>query len=420
MQVHELKQNVIDTIDSMASDLIKVSQDIHARPELAFEEFFAADRLCTMVEDNGLKVTRNAYGLETAFVSSFGDPNKHDCEVAIISEYDALPGIGHACGHNIIAAAGLGATLALSKLNSKLPGRVRYLGTPAEEKGGGKEYMAQKGAFDGLDAAMMVHPAGVNLLTMPSLAMTEVNVIYHGKNAHAAGSPHEGINSLDALVSAYQSLAQLRQHIKSSERIHGIFTDAGQAPNIVPDRAAGTFYVRASDGTELADLKKRVENCLQAGALATGCTAEINWAKVDYLEIKNSWDMAEAYRQNAKALGREFFPIDMIPTNAAGSTDMGNVSHRVPSIHPMIACAPPEVVIHNPEFAHYAGSESGDLAVLDGAKSMAMTALDFMTDAELRQKTKDSFAETGDASKKSVESAWRENGIAHLGGCGCS
>jgi len=141
---------------------------------------------------------------------------------------------------------------------------------------------------------------------------------------------------------------------------------------------------------------------------------------VDYLEIKNSWDIAEAYRQNAKALGREFFPIDMIPTNAAGSTDMGNVSHRVPSIHPMIACAPPEVVIHNPEFAHYAGSESGDLAVLDGAKSMAMTALDFMTDAELRQKTKDSFAETGDASKKSVESAWRENGIAHLGGCGCS
>ena len=233
MQVQELKQIVIKVIDDMATDLIKVSRDIHARPELAFEEFYAADRLCTMVEDNGLDITRNAFGLETAFVSSFGTQDEHDCEVAIISEYDALPGIGHACGHNIIAAAGLGATLALSKLNGKLPGRVRYLGTPAEEKGGGKEYMAQKGAFDGLDAAMMVHPAGVNLLTMPSLAMTEVNVIYHGKNAHAAGSPHEGINALDALVSAYQSLAQLRQHIKSSERIHGIFTDAGQAPNIV-------------------------------------------------------------------------------------------------------------------------------------------------------------------------------------------
>ena len=154
--------------------------------------------------------------------------------------------------------------------------------------------------------------------------------------------------------------------------------------------------------------------------MATGCTAEINWAKVDYLEIKNSWDMAEAYRQNAKTLGRDFFPIDMIPTNAAGSTDMGNVSHRVPSIHPMIACAPPEVVIHNPEFAHYAGSETGDLAVLDGAKSMAMTTLDFMMDADLRQKAKDSFNETGDTSKMSVQSAWREEGIAHLGGCGCS
>lgn len=418
MRLEELKQSVTAAIDDMAAELVQVSRDIHARPELAFEEFFAADRLCAMLEKNDLSVTRRAFGLETAFVSAFGDGNSA-AEVGIVSEYDALPGIGHACGHNIIAAAGLGAALALSKLNGDLPGKVRYLGTPAEEKGGGKEHMARAGAFDGLDSAMMVHPAGVNLLTMPSLAMTEVNVAYHGKNAHAAGSPHEGINALDALVTAYQSLAQLRQHIKPSERIHGIFTDAGQAPNIVPDRAAGTFYVRAMDGNELADLKPRVENCLRAGAMATGCTAEINWAKVDYLEIKTSWDLAEAYRKNAETLGREFFPMEMIPSNATGSTDMGNVSHRVPSIHPMIACAPPEVVIHNPEFAHYAGSETGDLAVLDGAKSMAMTALDFMMDENLQSNACQGFAATRESSENAVKGAWRENGASHLGGCGC-
>ena len=358
MDREALKKQACVTIDDMSDALISASHAIHAKPELAFEEHFAHGLLTDRVEEAGLPVERGACGLDTAFISSFGDTG---VEVGILSEYDALPGIGHACGHNIIATSGLGAVLALSKLGAALPGRVRYLGTPAEEAGGGKEIMAQHGAFDGLDAAMMVHPAGVDLVTMPSVAMNEVRVTFTGKAAHASAMPFAGVNALDALVSSYQSIAQLRQHIRQNERIHGIFNEAGLAPNIVPDRAVGTFYVRAADGMALADLKKRVKNCFEAGALASGCELEIQWALGDYLEIKDCWPIAERYKTNAESLGRSFFPLEKIPTTGAGSTDMGNVSHRVPSIHPMISCAPPHVVIHNPEFAKYAGSETGDL-----------------------------------------------------------
>ncbi|MED5565567.1 MAG: M20 family metallopeptidase, partial [Pseudomonadota bacterium] len=383
----------------MSDALISASHAIHAKPELAFEEHFAHGLLTDRVEEAGLPVERGACGLDTAFISSFGDTG---VEVGILSEYDALPGIGHACGHNIIATSGLGAALALSKLGAALPGRVRYLGTPAEEAGGGKEIMAQHGAFDGLDAAMMVHPAGVDLVTMPSVAMNEVRVTFTGKAAHASAMPFAGVNALDALVSSYQSIAQLRQHIRQNERIHGIFNEAGLAPNIVPDRAVGTFYVRAADGMALADLKKRVKNCFEAGALASGCELEIQWALGDYLEIKDCWPIAERYKTNAESLGRSFFPLEKMPTTGAGSTDMGNVSHRVPSIHPMISCAPPHVVIHNPEFAKYAGSETGDAAVLDGAKALAMTAIDVMTDDQLMTDARDQFAETAELSEKAV------------------
>lgn len=417
----ELKRQVCDIIDGMAGELVEASRAIHAKPEVAFEEKFAHGLLTDKVEAAGLSVERHACGLDTAFISAFGEG---DTEVGILSEYDALPGIGHACGHNIIATTGLGASLALAKLNGDLPGKVRYLGTPAEESGNGKELMARQGAFDALDAAMMVHPAGIDLITMPSLAVNEVRVTYTGKAAHASAMPFAGINALDALVTAYQSIAQLRQHIKQSERIHGIFNEAGLAPNIVPDHAVGTFYVRAENGLALAELKQRVKNCFEAGALAAGCDVQIDWALGDYLEIKESWAIAERYKQNAESLGRDFFPLEKMPSSGAGSTDMGNVSHRVPSIHPMIAVAPPSVVIHNPEFAKWAGSEKGDKAVVDGAKSLAMTAIDVLTDKALMQQAKDDFAQTAEFSAQSIAQAWHgegghENGDAALGGCGC-
>jgi amidohydrolase len=417
----KLKKKVCDIIDAMADELVEASHAIHAKPEIAFEEKFAHGLLSDKVEAAGLAVERHACGLDTAFISAFGEG---DTEVGILSEYDALPGIGHACGHNIIATTGLGASLALAKLNGELPGKVRYLGTPAEESGNGKELMARQGAFDGLDAAMMVHPAGLDLITMPSLAVNEVRVTYTGKAAHASAMPFAGVNALDGLVTAYQSIAQLRQHIRQSERIHGIFNEAGLAPNIVPDHAVGTFYVRAENGLALADLKARVQNCFEAGALAAGCEVQIDWALGDYLEIKESWAIAERYKQNAESLGRDFFPLEKMPSSGAGSTDMGNISHRVPSIHPMIAVAPPSVVIHNPEFAKWAASDKGDKAVIDGAKSLAMTAIDVLSDKKLMQQAKDDFAKTAEFSAQSIAQAWHgegghENGDAALGGCGC-
>jgi len=411
-----LKRETCDRIDAMAPELVDISHQIHAKPELAFQEHFAAGLLADTLEKHDLETKRNAFGLETAYATSFGDGG---AEVAILSEYDALPGIGHACGHNIIATTGLGAALGLAGLNGKLPGRIRYLGTPAEEMGGGKELMAQEGAFDGLDAAMMVHPAGIDLETMPCICVSEVKVTYHGKSAHASAMPHAGLNALDALVTAYQTLAQLRQHIRPTERIHGIFTETGLAPNIVPDKASGLFYVRAKNAGDLADLKQRVQNCFDAGALSSGCRAEVEWAKADYLDMKTSFAISEAYVKNAETLGRDFIDLSMLPSSSAGSTDMGNVSHRVPSIHPMISCAPANVVIHNPEFAKWAGSDLGDKAVVDGAKSLAMTALDFLMSPDMRQQAKADFEASAEISREAVSRAYNPHGLADIGGCGC-
>lgn len=417
MTIAALKRDVCAAIDAMAPELLEVSHAIHANPELAFQEFEAAKLLTSRIEHAGLPVTRGAFGLPTAYASSFGPEGTP--EVAILSEYDALPGIGHSCGHNIIATTGLGASLALAKLGAALPGRVRYLGTPAEERGGGKELMAQAGAFNRVDAAMMVHPAGVDLITMPCICVCEVVVTYHGKSAHASAVPHAGLNALDALVTAYQAIAQLRQHIKSTDRIHGIITKGGSAPNIVPDITEGLFYVRGAFADDLAALKTRVQACFEAGALATGCTADIKWSKVNFLDLKTSMPLAGSYEANMISLGRTFFPLSKMPAGSSGSTDMGNVSHRVPSIHPMISCAPPNVVIHNPEFARWAGSETGDKACIDGAKALAMTALDYMTDAGMRQTMRDEFAATAVHSAKSVEYAYDPSGFIEIGGCGC-
>ena len=413
----DLKRDACAAIDAMAGDLVAVSHAIHATPELAFKEFEAARILTGRVEAAGLPLVTEAFGLPTAFASSFGQAGKP--EVAILSEYDALPEIGHACGHNIIAATGLGAALALAKLGGGLPGRVRYLGTPAEEGGGGKELMARQGAFDGLDAAMMVHPAGHELAVMPSMCVSQVTVTYRGRSAHAAGLPHKGINALDALVTAYQAIAQLRQHIGGGERIHGVITRGGAAPNIVPDLTEAHFYVRAPKMDELAALKVRVEACFQAGALAAGATVELEWGAVEYLELKASKPITAAYEANAARLGRQVLAPAFQRFGAGASTDMGNVSHRVPSIHPMIACAPPEVLIHNAEFTRWASSERGDKACIDGAKALAMTAIDVMTDEALRAAAHADFAASAEDSARSVALAYHEHGATHAVGCGC-
>jgi metal-dependent amidase/aminoacylase/carboxypeptidase family protein len=269
---------------------------------------------------------------------------------------------------------------------------------------------------------MMIHPANMNLVTMPCIAIAEVDVVYHGRSAHASALPYRGLNALDAVVTAYQSIAQLRQHIRNTERIHGIITEGGLAPNIVPERAACRFFVRAVDAHELAPLKQRVQACFEAGALATGCRMEATWGDTDYLDMKTNWPMANLYEKNAIAIGREFYPVKDLPPGYSGSTDMGNVSHRVPSIHPMLGIAPAGVIIHNPEFARYAASDKGDAAVIDGAKSLAMTALDLMADPAAMAEARADFAATAEISKGALAKSREPVTHEHHGpgGCGCA
>ena len=396
-EIERLKREACAAVDARRDELVAVAREIHAHPELAFAEHRAAALLVGRLREAGLPVEAPCYGLATAFecrIGAAGGPT-----VALLAEYDALPGMGHACGHNLIASAALGAGLALAALGARLPGRVRVLGTPAEEAGCGQELLARAGAREGVDAALMVHPAGVDLEALPSIALAEVDVSYRGVASHASAMPERGVNALDALVTAYQAIAQLRQHIRPTERIHGIITDGGQAPNVVPERAAGRFYVRARDAGELTALKRRVEGCFRAGAEATGAALAIDWLEPDYLEMRSNAPIAERYRRNAEALGRRFFPLEKLPPGVLATTDMGNVSQRVPAIHPYIAAAPIHCSIHNPEFARHAGSPSGDAAALDGAKALAMTALDYLLDPDLRRRSREAF----DAAARTAE-----------------
>ena len=392
MKSDALKARAAAIVQSLAPTLVSVSQEIHANPELGFKEFKASALLRAHLEQRGIAVENPAYGLDTAFVADIGSAGPR---VALISEFDALPDVGHACGHNIIAVTGLGAALALSALGDGLPGRIRYLGTPAEEGGGGKELMLRQGAFDGVDCAMMVHPSTEDLVAYPLLANARVSVRYRGRAAHASSSPESGLNALDGLVSAYQSIAALRQHLPAGRRIHGIITHGGAAANVVPDLAEGEFVVRAPDLEGLDALKRRVASCFEAGALATGTAVEVEWSNIVYADMRTNWPLADAYRKNAEGLGRQFERIEDIPNSRAASTDMGNVSYLVPSIHPMIGMAPKGTVHHHRDFALWSASDEGMRAAIDGATALAMTALDFMTDATLREQVDAAFSPIG-------------------------
>jgi amidohydrolase len=386
----DAKARLAAEIDRRAAELVDVSHQIHARPELGYEETFAHDLLTAVLEDAGLAVTRSARGVDTAFEAAAGDQGP---TIAVICEYDALPGIGHACGHNIIAAAGLGAGLAAAALARELGGRVRVVGTPAEEGGGGKVRLLDGGAFTGVDAALMVHPADADLLAMDVVALHQAHVTYQGEAAHAAAFPHRGRNALDAAVLGYVGVASLRQHIEPGERIHGIITDGGDKPNIVPAYARAEWIVRSPTVAGLDQLKSRFLACLEGGAAAAGCEMEVTWIDPVYADMLDNRAIGERYQANAEALGR----IVRTPSPAArvvGSTDMGNVSYAVPSIHPMIRVAPPGVPIHTPAFAGFAGGPDGDAAVIDGAKALAFTVADLWLDDGLVGLARDEWRET--------------------------
>lgn len=387
--VAAVKNRVSRRIERERHSLFDLSARIHSHPELAFGERRASGWLADYCESLGFEVERSAYGLDTAFAARHGEGRPR---VAVLCEYDALPGIGHACGHNIIAAAGVGAAAGLAEVIEETGGSVVVLGTPAEEKGGGKILMAGEGAFENVDVAMMIHPAGMELVSMNVLAVSAVEAEYRGRAAHAAAAPHRGVNALDALVSAYNSIAQLRQHIAPDERIHGIITDGGQAPNVVPERACGLFYVRAATDRALATLKERVLACFQAGALATGAQVKISTLGNDYSDMWTNLPLADAYARNLLAIDRPAaLPAETIGA-VTGSTDMGNVSKLVPSIHPMLALSPPEVALHTKEFAEYASSDAANRVILDGAKLLAMTGVDVLSDTGVLAAAQASFA----------------------------
>src|SRR4051812_22532607 len=371
-----------DEIRKAEGALVELSHTVHAHPELAFEEERSSHWAADALAGGGFAGEAGVCDLPTAFVATAGSG---PLTIGICAEYDALPGIGHACGHNIICASAVGAGLALLPLAEDLGITIKVFGTPAEEGGGGKILMLERGAFDGVNASMMVHPAPTEMDAMPCLAVSHLNVEYTGKEAHASAWPEQGINGADALTVAQVAIGLLRQHIRQTDRIHGIVTHGGDAPNVVPGHTSGTFLVRSRNLGELADLEPRVRACFEAGALATGCTHEVNPKSPPYSEFEPDPGMVALYKTNAEKLGRVFPDIPRaIAERTAGSTDMANISLAMPTIHPMLGldCLP--AVNHQPDFTAACITPKADQAVVDGALAMAWTCIDLATDGAQR------------------------------------
>lgn len=386
MDTEKLKASVIGEIDARRHQLSELSLKIHANPELGFQEVKATEWLTEYLEENGFLIERGICELPTAFRASYG---KGKPAIAILAEYDALPNLGHACGHNLIATSAVGAGIAAKLAADQFGGSVLVMGTPAEELYGGKVIMANRGAFQDIDAAMIVHPETHNAATTRALACQNLEVEFLGKAAHAAASPEAGINALEAMLLSFAAINSLRQHIKSTARIHGIITDGGQAANVVPAHSAGTFLVRAEDNDYLDELKPKVLNCFVGAATATGAQLGYKWDDVCYASLRNNLALAKLFAHNMETLGRKISP----PSHGGGfgSTDMGNVSQLVPSIHAYIAIAPKDTLIHSPEFALAAASEAGIKGMLDAAKALAMTAVDLLANPEIVAKVKEEF-----------------------------
>ena len=368
-------------IEGAHDSLIELSHALHADPEIAFQEVRASASVADQLDAAGFTVTRGLGGLPTAVSGVFGSGPLH---VAIVAEYDALPGVGHACGHNIICAAAMGAALGLAAVAGELGLKVSLIGTPAEEGGGGKITLLEEGAFAGVHAAMMVHPAPLDTLDPLILAAQTLEIAYTGREAHAAGAPELGINAADAFVVAQVGIGLLRQHLPPLTRVHGIVDKGGEAPNIVPAHTSGRFMVRARTTDELEALRDRVVACFEAGATATGARLEVR-PRVRYAHMEQDPEILERYRLNAEALGRRFYPFAESGLGPV-STDMGDVSLALPSIHPMIGIDSLPAVNHQPEFTDAAASPAGDRAVIDGALAMAWTAIDLTQSEPLRER----------------------------------
>ncbi|MCZ2820488.1 M20 family metallopeptidase [Modestobacter sp. VKM Ac-2977] len=376
----ELLARAEQAIESASADLLGLSHDLHAHPEEGYAEHRSARAVADLLARSGIEAEVGVFGLETALRAGVGSGGP---TVAVLAEYDALPGIGHGCGHNVICASAVGAFLGLAAVlaDGEVPGTALLLGTPAEEGGGGKEVMARAGAFDGVDAVVMLHPFSYDAAVQPFLGRRQLRAVYTGIAAHASAQPFMGRNALDAVVAGYNGVAMLRQHVPDTDRVHGVITDGGQRPNVVPETAEALYYVRSATPETLADLSRRVEAVMAAAAEMTGCGYELFWDELPaYLPIRANLELAARWTRHQARRGRTALPPGVTPASLAGSTDLGNVSVRVPSIHPMIAIAGPDTSMHTTGFAEAAASPAGDKGVLDGAVGLALTALDALVD----------------------------------------
>ncbi|SDK56442.1 amidohydrolase [Actinopolyspora mzabensis] len=370
-------------VDEYRAELLDLSHGLHADPEISFAEYRAAETVAGTLAAHGFRVQRPVAELDTAFIADYGSG---EFVVGLCAEYDALPEVGHACGHNIIAAAAVGAALTLAEHAERLGITVRVLGTPAEEIGGGKVTMLEAGVFDPLAAALMIHPSPTEVCAPRSLAITDLRVHYTGRAAHAAAAPELGVNAADALTVTQVAVGLLRQHLEAGQMVHGIVTSGGAAPNIVPERAAAEYNLRAADPESLARLEDRIRACFEAGGTATGCSTEVVRVSPVYTQLSSDEWLTEAYRRTVVDLGRDPVARAVERDDVIGSTDMGNVSLRVPAVHPMIALECGDAVNHQAEFAAACASPSADRAVLDGAAALARTAAAAALDGDQRER----------------------------------
>ncbi|MCU1444494.1 M20 family metallopeptidase [Cryobacterium sp.] len=361
-------------VEQLAAEILAVSHRLHADPELGWQEVRSVELLTGHLEALGFSVEHGVAGLPTAFVATKGS-GPHT--VGLVAEYDALPGLGHACGHNVIAAATVGAAAALAPDVDALGLTLQVIGTPAEEGGGGKVFMLDAGVFDDLDLAMMIHPGPVDSVMARPRAVAHFDVEYTGKAAHAGAYPHLGVNAADAFTLAQVAIGLLRQQLPDSVRVHGIVTEAGTAPNAIPDHAKGSWYVRAASLAELEEVFSRVSSCFAAGALATGCDWTLRETSPRYAEFRNDVPLVNLFTANAAALGRDMDPDELLPGGMnTASTDLGNVSQRIRAIHPYLGIGSLPAVNHQAEFAAASVTAEADRAVLDGAILLAQTIVD--------------------------------------------
>jgi len=381
---HEIAASIDAAVEECRHDLVALSRRIHAHPELRFEEHKASEWLSELLRGKGHEVERGVAEMPTALrarAGSRGGP----C-VAILAEYDALPGVGHACGHNLIAAGAAGAFIAAARVVSAVGGEVVLLGTPAEEGGGGKIEMINAGVFDGVGAAMMFHPFDRDLIAHGTLASLWLTFEFHGRPAHAALAPHDGQSALTACLDLFRLIDGQRVHFRDGVRVHGYVTDGGQAVNIIPERAACEFSVRARDGAELERVRQTIDRCSRAAALASDVDVTGN-VRRGYRDMVNNMALARCFGEQLRTLGR--YPLERDESVGTGSTDMGDVSHVVPSIHPWLAILNKgEALCHEHRFAEAAATDEAGLTAVIAAKALARTAIEFLANPQLRDSVK--------------------------------